>query len=85
MTSYGKAMKHLKRANELLQFGGGTIDDEIDRLYTRNELLKDKEKTLLKDKPKNDPEVRKLREEINMLADRIRQLNEEADIEEREW
>lgn len=83
MTSYGKAMKHLKRASELLQFGTVTSDDDdMDRLYTRKELLKDKEKTLLKDKPKNDPEVIKLREEIDMLADRILELNaEDAETE----
>ena len=79
-------MKHLKRANELLEFGVVTrYDKQIDRLYTRKELLKDKEKTLLKDKPKNDPEVRKLREEIDVLVKRLRQLNDEVDIEEREW
>lgn len=41
-------MKHLKRASELLQFGGRTTDDEIDSDDKKLEQLKDKDATLLK-------------------------------------
>jgi hypothetical protein len=80
-------MKHLKRASELLQFGGRTTDDEIDSDDKKLEQLKDKDATLLKknSSKKNVPELTKLREEIARIVDRKRQLNEEADIEEREW
>lgn len=86
MTSYGKAMKHLKRASELLQFGGTTFDDEIDSLDKELEQLKDKEATLLEKefKQKNVPELIKLREEIKKIIDRKKQLNEKADMKERE-
>ena len=78
-------MKHLKRASELLEFGGTTLDDEIDSLDEKLEQLKDKEATLLKNKQKDVPELKELREEIERIADKKLKLLEVADMKERYW